>query len=463
MAFYYVFPVLVLFLYERSAAPVPAWCTVGLVGAAAAQLLLVGGLRVRALAESARAAAPPPPAAPDGRPGQLRRLQRQQSVLLLVFLAAWFVEVHVFRLPDLFDVGRRAAAAALLDVLLLVPFYALVLLTRWAAFPAVRTLRAVPAGMGEYLRYHLRAMAVFALPPLAYVLFYRWVLLRSPAFVRAVQDNPGLLLVAAALLVLVMLAAAPALVRHLFPREALDRHLVRRGWPDEQRRRLHARFAALAAGAGARLGPVLVWRTGGLRIANAAVTGLVARYQHIFVSDALLDQLDEAELLAVIAHELGHVRLRHPLLNYLLALSAVGLVSLALALIGPTLDAHEDSALLLPLAVLALNTVYLMTILRFALNRFERQADALAAEAMGGVGPFVAALHRLVALNVASPRQGSVTHPSAERRIAALAALGDATVRTAWLARERRRNGALAGLALAVVGAAAVVLQGLSP
>jgi len=459
VAFYYVFPVLILFLYERSAAPLPGWCALGVAGVTAAQLALVGVLRARALSESARAAVAPRPSDPDGRVARLRRVQRQQSVLLFLFLAVWFVEIHVFRLPDLVPVRPRSLAAAAADVLLLVPFYGLVLLMRWAAFPAVRTLRGVPAHVGEYLGYHLRGMAVFALPPLAYVLLYRWVLLRSPAFLRAIERNPGLLLAAAALLVLLLLAGAPALVRHLFPREPLDRHLARVRWPEEQRDRLRDRFAALAKGAGARLGPVLVWRTGGLRIANAAVSGLVSRYQQVFVSDALLEQLGEAELLAVIAHELGHVRLRHPLLNYLLALSAIALVTIALAFVGPAIEAHDESALLLPLAILALNAVYLVTILRLALNRFERQADALAAEAMGGVGPFVSALERLVALNVASPQQGSITHPSAARRIAALTALSDPATRAAWLARERRRNRALAAVALVLVGVAVVVLQ----
>lgn len=456
MAFYYVFPVLILFLYRPTGAPLPAWPALALAALAGVQLLLVASLRVRALGEAARTATPPPPAAADGRPERLRRVQRDQSLLLFVFLAAWFVEVHVCRLPDLVGVPRRGLLAVAAEVLLLVPFYALVLAVRWAAFPAVRALRAIPATPGEYLRFQLRAMAVFALPPLAYVLLFRWVLLRSTAFLRALDDNPGLLLAAAAVLVLLLLSAAPALVRHLFPREPLAAHLARVAGGREH---LPQRFAALAKAAGAEPGPILVWRTGGLRIANAAVTGLFSRYQRIFVSDALLEQLGDAELLAVIAHELGHVRLRHPLLNYLLALSAIAALAIALALVGPAIEESDSAGLLLPLAVLALNAAYLFTVLRVALNRFERQADALAAEGMGGVGPFISALRQLLALNVTPAHQGSITHPSAARRIAALEALADPAVRAAWLARERLLNGAVVGVSLAVVALAAVLLQ----
>lgn len=466
MAFYYVFPVLILFLYRPSGAPRPAWLFAGIAALTGLQLLLVAALRVRALGLAEKAATPPPPAAPDDRVERLRRVQRQQSLLLFLFLGAWFVQIHVLRLPELVGATRPGLLAGLIDVLLLVPFYALVLLTRWAAFPAVRALRAIPATPGEYLRFQLRAMLVFALPPLAYVLLFRWVLLRSDVFLRLLDQNPGLLLAAAAVLVLALLAVSPALVRHLFPREPLQQHLERvdrpPGWPDGHTG-LADRLDALARAGGARLGPILVWRTGGLRIANAAVTGLVSRYQRIFVSDALLEQLGDAELLAVIAHELGHVRLRHPLLNYLLALSAIALLTIALALVGPTIEASDEAGLLLPLVVLGLNAVYLATVLRFALNRFERQADALAAESMGGVEPFVAALLRLVALNVTPAHQGSITHPSAARRIAALESLRDPSIRAAWLARERRLNAIIVALALFVVAAAALVLQGISP
>ena len=56
---------------------------------------------------------------------------------------------------------------------------------------------------------------------------------------------------------------------------------------------------------------LVVWNTGRARIANAAVMGPVAWTRYIVFTDALLEDLDESEVEAVLAHELGHVRHHH--------------------------------------------------------------------------------------------------------------------------------------------------------
>ena len=52
------------------------------------------------------------------------------------------------------------------------------------------------------------------------------------------------------------------------------------------------------------------WRTG-WQLTNAAVVGLTQQSRLVLLSDALLAQMDDDELEAVVAHELAHVRLRH--------------------------------------------------------------------------------------------------------------------------------------------------------
>ena len=380
----------------------------------------------------------------------MRRTNRLASGLLVLFLAAYYIEVHVFRLPDMRFLPRSPAK----DLLLLVPFFLLVFLSRWAMFPAVRAARQLACGAGEYLRFQARAMAVFTLPPLAYVLLFRWVLFRSRWFMELVTAHPGLLLVGAAVTILILLLGAPILVRYLFPRVPLARYLDESAW-----QRLQARLAELSKATGARLGPIFVWRTGAMRIGNAAVAGLLSRTQRIYVSDVLLARLGEHELAAVLAHEMGHQRMKHPLLSYVLALSAIASITLTLILLDPLVDDSAPSQVLHHLLVLGLNAGYVATMLRFSLHRFEYQADAVAAEAVGGAGPFVGALHRLLSLNAVPASQGSITHPSAARRFAALQALPTSEARQAWLHRERRRNRLFAVLAGVLVAAAIVVLE----
>ena len=66
----------------------------------------------------------------------------------------------------------------------------------------------------------------------------------------------------------------------------------------------------LAKGAGIGMREIWVWPTDGL-IANAAVMGVFPRLRCVMLSDALIECLPRQQVLAVMAHELGHVAHRH--------------------------------------------------------------------------------------------------------------------------------------------------------
>lgn len=59
---------------------------------------------------------------------------------------------------------------------------------------------------------------------------------------------------------------------------------------------------------------VLLWHTG-MRQANAAVVGLLPRLRYVLISDRLLAVLTRGELLAVLRHELSHLKRGHLLLR----------------------------------------------------------------------------------------------------------------------------------------------------
>jgi len=59
-----------------------------------------------------------------------------------------------------------------------------------------------------------------------------------------------------------------------------------------------------------RIRTILVWNTFG-GMTNAAVMGLIAPVRYVLLSDALLDSMNDREVEAVMAHELGHVRRHH--------------------------------------------------------------------------------------------------------------------------------------------------------
>jgi STE24 endopeptidase len=146
------------------------------------------------------------------------------------------------------------------------------------------------------------------------------------------------------------------------------------------------------------------------RHANAFFTGL-GGFRKIVLFDTLISQLGEEELEAVLAHEIGHFRLRHipklfgwSAVMTLLGFAAVGWLAQqpwffqAFGFENPTVPV----ALLL-FALLADAATFWFTPLSHILSRrFEYQADAFASQAMGTPEPLVAALRKLYEKNLSN-------------------------------------------------------------
>ncbi|MBI2461699.1 MAG: M48 family metalloprotease [Candidatus Rokubacteria bacterium] len=166
------------------------------------------------------------------------------------------------------------------------------------------------------------------------------------------------------------------------------------------------------------------------RAANAAVVGL-GRTRRILVSDTLLREFTPEEVEVILAHELGHHARRH-LARTLVVQGALILGALGLADLGlqawwraAGFAAPSDPAGLPLLALLLLGLGLAASPLAAAWSRrLERDADRFALDVTGAHEPFVSAMERLGALNLAERRPHPVkeflfaTHPALERRIA---------------------------------------------
>lgn len=146
------------------------------------------------------------------------------------------------------------------------------------------------------------------------------------------------------------------------------------------------------------------------RHANAFFTGL-GSFRKIVLFDTLIAQLTEPELEAVLAHEIGHFRLRH--LPKLFLGSSVFLVAgfAALAWLAGEpaffaafgFGAPTMPVAFLLFALLADTATFWISPLNHVLSRrFEYQADAFAREAVGAAEPLVAALRKLHEKNLAN-------------------------------------------------------------
>ncbi|MBE7492667.1 MAG: M48 family metalloprotease [Planctomycetes bacterium] len=198
-----------------------------------------------------------------------------------------------------------------------------------------------------------------------------------------------------------------------------------------------------------RTGGLYVWETGSRHFTTAFVIGLVGPLRFVFFTDALLRRFDDNEILAVFAHEMGHVRHRH--LWWLLAF----ILSFSVLLLGAEALGAMLASPGAPLALVVGLVVYAYAVFGYVSRRFERQADDYAAthtspELMAGV------LLKIAQANPAALNRTGWRHFSIRQRVAELAlvhhrpqvrALFDAQRRRAMLLVAAVTLGALAALA----------------
>lgn len=196
----------------------------------------------------------------------------------------------------------------------------------------------------------------------------------------------------------------------------------------------------LAATAGIGVREIWVWPTDGL-VANAAVMGVFPRLRCVMLSDALLEGLPREQVLAVMAHELGHVARRHLLWMLPVLIGAGAIASLiaeplaeaaARALVagagggpdGP--EVGRDVASIVSFLALARDLAVLVIailVFGFVSRRFERQADTFAVQLLSGsegrddasaaaVGAMTGALSKVAYLNHVPIERPSWRHGS---------------------------------------------------
>jgi STE24 endopeptidase len=240
------------------------------------------------------------------------------------------------------------------------------------------------------------------------------------ALVALARTLPGWWVVPAAaafaLIVLLFSFLAPVLLAPLFNQYGpLDQEPLR------------SELDALASAAGVPVEDVLVEDTSRrTRKANAYVTGL-GTTRRLVVSDTLLAEASPAEIQTVVAHELGHRRMRHVLLGTVLSL--VGVIASTVvvwALLGTGVaDAHRLPLLLLIALALTILTGPAANALS---RRWEQNADRFALELTHNQAAYEQAFRRLAASNLSDLDPPKLiylllfTHPTPPQRLAAAVA-----------------------------------------
>ena len=215
---------------------------------------------------------------------------------------------------------------------------------------------------------------------------------------------------------------------------------------------------------------IVLWPSSGGVFLTAGVMGLLRYFRYLLVTDGLLNILNDDELRAVLAHEMGHVKERH-LFFYLIFLLGYLILAYPLSTISFLLVLTSDLPLILmgradpeyltlisvfsTLPLLLLLVFYFRFLFGFFIRNFERQADLYVFGVMGRPFPLISALEK-VALYSGNIRDvPSWHHFSIKQRVDFLAA---AESNRSLLRRHRLKiRRALAG---SLVGVAAVGVIG---
>ncbi|MBN2477296.1 MAG: M48 family metalloprotease [Pirellulales bacterium] len=207
----------------------------------------------------------------------------------------------------------------LLDELLILAPVVMPLVLSWAAFYEFD--RVVWAGVAEqppdgsafstrhaYVAFHVRHyLGVLLLPLLGLLAVQDLTELWAPEFVRSGYGPLVFIPLLAGMFLLF-----PVLLRHVWQTRPLS--------PGPLRNRLEE----AARRSGLRVRDILVWRTDGM-VVNAAVAGFVWPWRYVFLTDALLAQMDDGEVEAIFGHEAGHIKHHHLLWRVLLMIAPLSL------------------------------------------------------------------------------------------------------------------------------------------
>ncbi len=184
---------------------------------------------------------------------------------------------------------------------------------------------------------------------------------------------------------------------------------------------LRDRVFALATGAGVKVQQIYVLPAGKGRTANA----FAASGNRVLLTDYLLQHLSKREVDAVVAHELTHLKRRHPRALSFIVLAMFVSANAALAFLSSR--AYAEALIALTYIVIIAMGLFLTY---FFSRRFEWVADAGAVTLTGDAEACITGLTKLSRLNMMPMQWGKVTgnlltHPSTLRRVEAIAKQGN--------------------------------------
>jgi len=192
------------------------------------------------------------------------------------------------------------------------------------------------------------------------------------------------------------------------------------------------RIEAICENAKLKYNNILKWPIFEGKLLTAGVMGLIKRFRYILVTESLLQILNDDEIDAVMAHEIGHIKKKH-LVFYLifflgfivLSYAAFDLILYAILYSNLSFPILRDirfeqaalTSILLTVAMAAILLIYFRYVFGYFMRNCERQADLYAFDLLGSSRWLVSSLEKIAVYSGQSHDRPSWHHFSIRQRI----------------------------------------------
>ncbi|MBT3803777.1 MAG: M48 family metalloprotease [Desulfobacula sp.] len=177
---------------------------------------------------------------------------------------------------------------------------------------------------------------------------------------------------------------------------------------------------------------ILKWELFGGTMITAGVMGLVGRFRYILVTPALINSLNDDELISVILHEIGHVK-KHHMLFYLFFFAGFILCNfiffeplmLFLYIVEPVyqlfglagVEKTTAHSILISLSLVGIFVLYFRFVFGFFMRNFERQADLHVYNFTKDASPLISTFYKIASFSRQSIDTPNWHHYSIGQRV----------------------------------------------
>lgn len=336
-------------------------------------------------------------------------------------LIAFSISLYLLRIPDfLMRISLFTTIPTLTTVVCLCIFLVFLALMYNAAHPVYTRIYHQAMKKGSYIRSHLAFCIPVVLPWLVLSLSSDLLLLLPFERLNEFLASPAGELTFFIFFIFFIASVGPFFIQKLWRCKPLE--------PGYRRERIDR----LCQSAAVEYRDILYWTLFGGKMITAGVMGLVRRFRYILLTPTLVNILNDDEIDAVMAHEIGHVKLRHMLfyifffvgyvlLSYVVfhaAYYAMIFFGMSAGLIFQTGASSTPAIPLLFNAIFVTSFIlYFRFVFGYFMRNFERQADGYVYRLFPTAASLISSLEKIALVGGIPRDKPSWHHFSISERI----------------------------------------------